>query len=370
MSALIGVRSKGVFVMSDSENGSNDEGDEKLRKKLALREGEEILLVRRPSVFAFMPAYFVGLCVLLIHLFFGWAKAPQDAEWYVDAFYLFVEVSGWGGGAGFAFVMLFFTWLNRLINHPASGKWMTGILLLASLTPFLLHIDDVMRLVSDSTFEMPIEWDFTLFGIFWTAIIWGITFWYQRSFLYVVTDDRVIHHQSFIYERDGLEFLHEKIVAVMKRRTPIGAMFGYATVYCNIGDQSHIATETVGGSIGVSPDTSQTKGLSKWLGRFFFMMTYQRTIKSDRFTPDISFYGITKWEEAKELIARLMDENSAVTKAEEQLQVQKQMVELMSQAQGVPSSSDIPEPVGVEDTTDPASAEGSLDDLDADMDLN
>ncbi|MBT4059070.1 MAG: PH domain-containing protein [Euryarchaeota archaeon] len=356
--------------MSDSENGSNDEGDEKLRKKLALREGEEILLVRRPSVFAFMPAYFVGLCVLLIHLFFGWAKAPQDAEWYVDAFYLFVEVSGWGGGAGFAFVMLFFTWLNRLINHPASGKWMTGILLLASLTPFLLHIDDVMRLVSDSTFEMPIEWDFTLFGIFWTAIIWGITFWYQRSFLYVVTDDRVIHHQSFIYERDGLEFLHEKIVAVMKRRTPIGAMFGYATVYCNIGDQSHIATETVGGSIGVSPDTSQTKGLSKWLGRFFFMMTYQRTIKSDRFTPDISFYGITKWEEAKELIARLMDENSAVTKAEEQLQVQKQMVELMSQAQGVPSSSDIPEPVGVEDTTDPASAEGSLDDLDADMDLN
>ncbi len=356
--------------MSDGENESSGEGYSKLRKKLALRDDEEILLVRRPSIFAFMPSYFIGLCVLVIHLFFGWAESPQDAEWYVEAFFLFVKVSGWGGGAGFAFVMLFFTWLNRLINHPASGRWMTSILLLSSFTPFLLHIDDVMRKFSDSTFEMPISWNFTFFGIFWTVIIWGITWWYQRSFLYVVTDDRVIHHQSFIYERDGLEFLHEKIVAVMKRRTPIGAMFGYATVYCNIGDQSHIATETVGGSIGISPDTSQTKGISKWIGRLFFMITYQRTIKVDRFTPDISFYGITKWEEAKELIARLMDENSAVTKAEEQLQVQKQMVELMSKAQGVMPGDDIPESVGVEETAEPTPTDDSLDDLDADMDLN
>lgn len=370
MYALIAIKSSGVFVVTSGEIDGTGERDIKLRKKLALRDDEEILLVRSPSIFAFMPAYFIGLCVLVIHLFFGWAESPQDAEWYVQAFFVFVKVSGWGGGAGFAFVMLFFTWLNRLINHPASGKWMTGVLLLSSFTPFLLHIDDVMRTFSDSTFEMPISWNFTFFGIFWTVIIWAITFWYQRSFLYVVTDDRVIHHQSFIYERDGLEFLHEKIVAVMKRRTPIGAMFGYATVYCNIGDQSHIATETVGGAIGVSPDTSQSKGIGKWLGRFFFMLTYQRTIKTDRFTPDISFYGITKWEEARELISKLMDENSAVTKAEEQLQVQKQMVELMSKAQGVMPGDDIPEAVGVESTPEPTAGEASLDDLDGDMDLN
>jgi hypothetical protein len=366
MSVLLAIKSRGVFVMSDSEINGYSERDIKLRKMLALRDDEEILLVRRPSFFAFMPAYFIGLCVLVIHLFFGWAESPEDAEWYVQAFFVFVEVSGWGGGAGFAFVMLFFTWLNRLINHPASGRWMTGVLLLSSFTPFLLHIDDVMRMFSDSTFEMPISWNFTFFGIFWTALIWGITLWYQRSFLYVITDDRVIHHQSFIYERDGLEFLHEKIVAVMKRRTPIGAMFGYATVYCNIGDQSHVATETVGGAIGVSPESSQRSGIGKWLGRFFFMITYQRTIKVDRFTPDISFYGIKKWEEAKALIARLMDENSAVTKAEEQLQVQKQMVELMSKNQGVIQDDVIPEPVGVEQ----AAGGNSLDDLDADMDLN
>jgi hypothetical protein len=39
---------------------------------------------------------------------------------------------------------------------------------------------------------------------------------------------------------------------------------------------------------------------------------------------------------------KMMDSNSAVTKAEEQLEVQKQMVELLSQAQG-DSSDELPE---------------------------
>jgi hypothetical protein len=233
-----------------------------------------------------------------------------------------------------------------MINHPASGKWMTSVLLLSSLTPFLLHIDDVIRLFSDSEFEIPFKWNFMFFGIFWTAIIWGITFWYQKSFLYAVTSDRIIHHQSFIYERDGLTFLHENIRAVMKRRSPIGAMFGYATVYCNIGDQSHVATETVGGGVAVSPPTdanATTGGVLKWIGRIFFLVTYQRTVKTERFTPDISFYGIRKWQETYDLMLKMMDDNSAVTKAEEQLEVQKQMVELLSQNKGEDSAEDLPE---------------------------
>ena len=318
-----------------------------------------------------MPAYLVGLFVLGIHLFFGWAEAPDDASLIETIFYFLVDLSGWAGGAGFAFVMLFFTWLNRLINHPASGKWMTTVLLLSSLTPFLLHIDDVVRLFSDSEFEMPLDWNFTFFGIFWTAIIWGITFWYQKSFLYAVTSDRIIHHQSFIYERDGLTFLHENIRAVMKRRSPVGALFGYATVYCNIGDQSHIASETVGGGVAVTTptDTTSSGGALRWIGRLFFLVTYQRTVKTERFTPDISFYGIRHWQETYDLMLKMMDSNSAVTKAEEQLEVQKQMVELMSKAQGVVPGSGIPEPVGVNDTAEATSTEESLDDLDADMNL-
>jgi len=319
--------------------------NEGLRAKLRLYDEEELLMIRRPSLFAFMPAYLVGLCVLVIHLFFGWAEAPDDASLVESIFYFLVDISGWAGGAGFAFVMLFFTWLNRMVNHPASGGWMTTVLLLSSLTPFLLHADEVIRLFSDSTFEIPIEWNFTLFGIFWTVVIWAITFWYQKSFLYAVTSDRIIHHQSFIYERDGLTFLHENIRAVMKRRSPIGALFGYATVYCNIGDQSHVASETVGGGVAVTPPTdanATSGGALKWIGRMFFLVTYQRTVKTERFTPDISFYGIRQWQESYDLMLKMMDANSAVTKAEEQLEVQKQMVELLSKAQDE-GSEDLPE---------------------------
>lgn len=364
-------------MSEDEQQGINDESNEsyslnndtKLRSKLRLADDEELILIRRPSLFAFMPIYFVGLLVLIIHLFFGWAEAPDDASWYVEAFFLFVKVSGWGGGAGFAFVMLFFTWLNRLINHPASGKWMTSILLLSSFTPFLLHIDDVIRLFSDSTFEMPIEWSFTFFGLFWTAVIWGLTFWYQKSFLYAVTNERIIHHQSFIYERDGLRILHEDIIAVHKGRSPVGALFGYATVYCNIGDQSHVSTETVGGGIAISSDVKAAGGvISTMISRMMFMATYQRTVKIERFTPDISFYGIRHWEEAYDLINKMHRENSAVAKAEEQIAVQKQMVELLQKSQGVDDG--IPEPVGVKTTPEPTSGEDSLDDLDVDVDLN
>ena len=132
----------------------------------------------------------------------------------------------------------------------------------------------------------------------------------------------------------------------MKRRSPIGALFGYATVYCNIGDQSHVSTETVGGGVAVTPPTETTTpsgGFLKWVGRIFFLVTYQRTVKTERFTPDISFYGIRQWQEAYDLMLKMMDANSAVTKAEEQLEVQKQMVELLSKAQEDGSAEDLPD---------------------------
>ena len=69
----------------------------------------------------------------------------------------------------------------------------------------------------------------------------------------------------------------------------------------------------------------------------------QRTVKTERFTPDISFYGIRQWQEAYDLMLKMMDANSAVTKAEEQLEVQKQMVELLSKAQEDGSEEDLPE---------------------------
>jgi hypothetical protein len=61
----------------------------------------------------------------------------------------------------------------------------------------------------------------------------------------------------------------------------------------------------------------------------FFLLTYQRTIKIERYTPDISLYGIRKWEEAFDLINKLHRDNSAVSKADAQLEALENLQSLL-----------------------------------------
>ena len=348
--------------MSDSTGNT-----ENIREKLRVTGDEEVLLTRRPSMFAFMPIYLVSVFILLIHLFFGWAETPNDAEWYEWVFFALVEASGWAGGAGFAFVMLFFTWLNRMVNHPASGKWVTTYLLVVSLTPLLLNLDDLIHVLFATENEfIPFDFSFTFFGIFWSGLMLALTFWYQKSFFYAVTTERIIHTQNFIYERDGHRILHEDIIAVHKKRSPIGALFGYATIYCNIGDQSHLATETTGISVGMPPaGDSSAKGPVGFLRKLFIIFTYQRTVKTERYTPDIAFYGVRKWEEAYDLINELHRENSSVSKADAQLEALESIQKLLSKDDGDEEAA--PEAVKEEAAEE---SDDLLGDLDVDMDLD
>ena len=317
-------------------NGSNTLNS-KLDMELQTLDGEEILLTRRCSPFAFLPLYSVGLFIFVIHWFFDWASAPDDAAWYETVFYFLVEVSTWQNGFGFAFVMLFFTWLNRVVIHPASGKWVTTYLLIGSITPLLINLDSFLQLVGVTEKEFfPFDYNLTIAGIFWTTLFMLITFWYQRSFLYAVTTERVIHHQKFIWERDGHRILHEDIVAVAKRRSPLGALFGYCTIYCNIGDGSHLGSETVGGAVAIpasrqsnDPD-SKSGGIIGLIRSLLFIFTYQRTIKVERYTPDVALYGVGKWQEAFDLINRLHHENSTATKQDQQLEVLMEMKDMLS----------------------------------------
>ena len=317
----------------------------RLQKTLRIGDTEEILLTRRCSIFAFMPMYVIGLMILVIHLFFDWASAPEDATWYESVFYFLVEASGWLNGLGFAFVMLFFTWINRVINHPASGRWVTSYLILVSITPLVMNFD---TLLANLPFEWGTEQEFIPFGyniatagIIYSAIFMVLTFLYQKSFLYAVTSERIIHYQWFLYERDAHRVLHEDIVKIHTKRTPMGAIFGYNTIYCDIGDGSHLSTESVGGGVAIpsnsNSNTSNADGESKsgggvfgLLRRMIFFATFQRTIKTERFTPDQSFYGIRQWEEAFDLINKLQHENSSATKQDQQLEVLMQMKEMLS----------------------------------------
>ena len=82
-----------------------------------------------------------------------------------------------------------------------------------------------------------------------------LTFLYQKSSLYAVTSERIIHYQWFLYERDAHRVLHEDIVKVHTKRTP-GAVFGY-NIYVTL-ETNHLSTESVEGGSHPGGGTTTT----------------------------------------------------------------------------------------------------------------
>ena len=334
--------------MTAEQNAANKQA--KLQKTLRIGETEDVLLTRRCSIFAFMPMYFLGLLILGIHMFFAHAEAKDNAEWYEEVFFWLVGASVAMGGFGFGLIMLFLAWLNRVINHSASGRWVTTYLLIVAVTPLVINVDGFLGWftglladigIMDKAFGdfIGVDYNLTIAGIFYSSLFIVLTFLYQKSFLYAVTSERIIHYQWFLYERDAHRVLHEDVLKVHTRRTPVGALFGYNTIYCDIGDGSHLSTESIGGGVAIpsSADTStgadgEKKGwrLFRWIRKLVFFATFQRTIKRERFTPEQSFYGIRHWEEAFDLINKLQHENSTATKQDQQLEVLMEMKDMLS----------------------------------------
>ena len=119
--------------------------DPKLRKKLRVTENEDILLTRKPSFFAFMSVYLTCVLVTVFHLMFGWADTidTEESNWLVKGMVFLLEI-GTVGNIGFVLFMLTYTWLNRLLNTGASGKWVTTYLLIVSLTPIIISVEDII----------------------------------------------------------------------------------------------------------------------------------------------------------------------------------------------------------------------------------
>jgi len=305
--------------------------DPKLRKKLRVTDNEEILMIRKPSFFAFSSVYFTCILVTVFHLMFGWAENidTEDSNGLVKVLVFLLEI-GTVGNVGFVLFMLTYTWLNRLLNTGASGKWVTTYLLIVSLAPLVISLEDIIidLLTERDEGYIPDFWDYTFFGVMWGVIGCAMTYYFQHSFLYGITTHRVIHTQDFIYERDGHRVLYEDIIAVHRQRSPVGAMFGFATIYCNNGDNSHIQTETVG--VAVAAPTESAGGFMGFVKKFFFMLTYQRTTKSERYTPHIALFGIRKWGEAYDLINKLHQENSSSHKSDETVAAIEKLQELVA----------------------------------------
>ena len=319
--------------MTDEENTQDVKASEELESKNAeslankfrLIAGEEIHMTKKPSIFAFIGMYGLGILVLGLHFMFGRADSlGEDSEGIMALIYAFIDLTT-SDTMSFSFilVMLFVTWMNRLLNTSTSGKWVTIWLLLVSFTPLIIQIDDFIFFVTDLFGEgkgdfIGIDYNFYLFGIVYTGLFFALTLYYQNSFHYAITSDAVIFEHSFLLSRSHRRILFDRISEVIVERTPVGTVFGYATVSILTDSGVGIVDESMGaagavnmpGTAESSDDTIGDQAKKSLLRSFVGILTYQRTIRTVRPDPKHCFYSVRNWDKGKMLLNEMHKKHS------------------------------------------------------------
>lgn len=316
-------------VQTDSDELSTADKQEGMKSRFKLIEGEEVLLTKQPSGVGFLNMYVLGLLVLGVHLVFHYRESliGDDSGGLLKAI---VWLMGLGGTAlpfGFVLVMGAITWFNRMLNSSTSGKWVTVWLLVATLLPVLIQIDGLIALIrdlfSDSDVDrfLGFDYNFLIAGIALTVSFWGLVFYYQRSFDYAITSNAVIFKHAFLLSRAHRRILFDRISEVQVERTPIGTMTGYATLTILTDSGVGIVEESVGGSVGITPNVSSNdndgnveKAGKSIIRSFFALLFYQRTVRTVRPDPKHCFYKIRGWEDTKTLLNEMHKKHSQSTK--------------------------------------------------------
>ena len=303
-----------------TDEAKKDAEQARLAKTFRLISGEEVLLTKRPSAFAFLGMYLLGILVLAVHFIFDNAHqlSTDDSSGFMKIALTIIDITGgeqWP--FGFVFVMLFITWMNRLVNVSTSGRWVTIGLLIITLTPVVIQLDDILFWVTDLFMDEPIgdfipldNYNYVIFGLGYVGIYMALTFYYQRSFHYAVTSDAVIFEHSFLLSRSHRRILFDRISEVMVERSPVGTLLGFATVTILTDSGVGIVEENTGSAIaGAIPGTTEKESDSTAekagkgiLRSVIGLLTYQRTIRVVRPDPKHCMYNIRNWESAKALL--------------------------------------------------------------------
>jgi hypothetical protein len=292
---------------------------ESLRDRFRLTADEEILHEVKPSYFAFISMYFLSVLIFGVHFLFSYEwEATSEDNLFVTLMVWLIDLTTIGE-IGFVVVMLAITWFNRMVNGSTSGKWTTVFLLIVSLTPPILRLDDFIAWVmnKDSGFIPLDTYNFMFFGIFWASLFSVITIFYQRSFHYAITNHRVIFTQHLIIPGDGRRILFDNINEIRTQRTFLGALMGYNTIVCDTGSQLGLGDDSMSVSVGAfggggsgeggSIESQVTKSLFK---RMFAFVTYQKSRKVDLPDPRYSFFCITNWKFTENLLNEMHQKHS------------------------------------------------------------
>jgi hypothetical protein len=105
---------------------------------------------------------------------------------------------------------------------------------------------------------------------------------------------------------------------VIVERTPIGTVFGYATVSILTDSGVGIVDESMGaagavsmpGSADSNDDTVADQAKKSLLRSFVGILTYQRTIRTVRPDPKHCFYSIRDWDKCKMLLNEMHKKHS------------------------------------------------------------
>ena len=312
-----------------SSEATIDAKQKKLATKFLTIPGEEILLTKQPSIFAFLGMYVLGLIVLAVHLLFGQADllGDGDSSALVAIVIAIIKISGGKTVPfGFVLIMLIITWLNRLMNMSTSGRWVTTWLLVVTFTPILIQVDDVIYFITD-LFGEPIggfipdfiSYNYTIFGLVFTSMFWGLTYYFQKSFHYAITSDAVIFQHRFLLSHSRRRILYDRISEIIEERNPMGMILGYSTLTVLTDTGIGLVEETIGMGAGATlPGTSQNDSDStaastgkSWIRSIVGLITYQRTVTRVVADPKNCFYSIRKSDKTKLLVDEMHKKHSS-----------------------------------------------------------
>ena len=316
-------------VQTDSEEKSTANNQEAMKNRFKLIDGEEVLLTKQPSGVGFLNMYMLGLLVFGVHIIF-WKPSmlvDDDSGGIAKAIVWIMELGGSKLPFGFVLVMATITWFNRMLNSSTSGKWVTVWLLVATFLPVLIQIDGLIALIrdlfSDADVEpfLGFEYNFLVAAVVFTVTFWALVFYYQRSFDYAITSNAVIFKHAFLLSRAHRRILFDRISEVQVERTPLGTMTGYATLTILTDSGVGIVEESVGGSVGISPnpssndnDSTAEKAGKGLIRSIFALLFYQRTVRTVRPDPKHCFFKIRGWEDTKTMLNEMHKKHSQSTK--------------------------------------------------------
>ena len=347
---------------------------EKTHKEFGMTSYEEAFYRCSPTFFAFLAKYILCLAVLGVHVLFWWINNTDglgdDANGLLKFLIWIVDLLGM---TGFVFMMLILTWFNRFMNWSSSGSWFTISLLLVTFTPGLFVLDNFISTISGwfgGEFDgvIPFDWNdkwYIILGVVYSSTLAVLITYYKRSFSYGFSNRALYLKKNFMLTQTMHNITLLDIDNLKLNQPWYGRILGFGTVNVLTGSGFGVSTKTASTAVGAgvadaASAAAEDIGFMKKVFRaLFFVIKLQRTREEmNTSEPEDCLYGIRKPQEIYNLINELKE---------------KIRMTSVDQRHGKGIEENTPEaaqPAPVQEVQEaPVDSNGSLDDLDVDMNL-